>query len=548
MLALVALFAVQVPAGADHETRTDTVGLTALGNSPHLADSLLFQPPVPATELNINTDLAFWDHFAYHGNWNGFRIIDISDPADPQEVIWYDDCNGGQGDIVVWDRTPATAGADLLIRSWDSAAPDPAGATGRDCGGADVAQGFEGLHIFDITDPLAPVLLQSLNMSAGSLPVGFGSHTSTLVPDLENDRVLVYNSASNGGGGIDIVEVPLADPGTSSVLRRELTGRNCHDTQVFLGDVLRVACSGGNGFTMLSLDPADGGSLVNPKQLYSRPVTDVTIGHSTAFTWDGDTFVFGHEPGGGSQAQCQESSLDANRTTYFFDTDTGEQIGRWYLPRDQGPTENCTLHNYMMIPTKNGRDIMVSGNYQAGTWVTDITNPRAPVVLGYSDPPALEPSDLGGAWATYWYNGLLYETEITKGLHIFSANDPSTQTPVTFDHLNPQTQEMRIGSDLSFTSSTTFAHTRTPHVFRGKVSSADGRCLSSRKLVVRKVRSGPDRVVGRPATGPIGGWTLKHNKGGQGRYYATLLAKSFADDLDTIQCGGARTANLRVSR
>ena len=543
LLGLVGLVVGQLPAQADHGTRGDTEGLVVLGDSPHIADSLFI---VPSNLAHINTDLAFWDHFAYQGNWNGFRIIDISDPTDPEEVIWYDDCNGGQGDLIVWDRTPATPGADLLIRSWDGPAPDPAGATGRDCGGEDVAEGFEGFHIFDITDPLNPDLLQTL-------PAGFGigSHTATVVPDLDANRLLVYNAGSTGSIGMDIFEVPLDDPGSTTFLRRELAGRPCHDIQVFLADVLRVACSGGNGFTMFSLDPADGGSLVNPRQLYSRPVTDVSIGHSTAFTWDGETFVFGHEPGGGADAQCQEESLDANRTAYFFDTETGAQVGKWFLPRDQEATENCTLHNYMMIPTKNGKDIMVSGNYQAGTWVTDITDPTKPEVLAFSDPPPIEPTDLGGAWATYWYNGLLYETEITKGLHIFDVTPAvaaSTDTPVTFDHLNPQTQEVRIGDTLNFGTSSSFRHTNRPHAFRGKAASGDRRCASGRNVVVRKVRPGKDRVVARTKTGARGGWSAKHTKGGAGRYYAVLPARSFMDDLDSLTCRRAKTSTLKVSR
>jgi hypothetical protein len=30
-----------------------------------------------------NSDLAFWGRLAYHGNYNGFRVIDISAPGTP---------------------------------------------------------------------------------------------------------------------------------------------------------------------------------------------------------------------------------------------------------------------------------------------------------------------------------------------------------------------------------------------------------------------------------------------------------------------------------
>ena len=37
---------------------------------------------------------------------------------------------------------------------------------------------------------------------------------------------------------------------------------------------------------------------------------------------------------------------------------------------------------------------MVSGNYQAGTWVIDITDPANPVTVGWSDPPPAAPVPL----------------------------------------------------------------------------------------------------------------------------------------------------------
>ena len=44
--------------------------------------NLMFGSPTGA----INSDLAFWGDRAYAGNYNGFRIFDISDPDDPKLV------------------------------------------------------------------------------------------------------------------------------------------------------------------------------------------------------------------------------------------------------------------------------------------------------------------------------------------------------------------------------------------------------------------------------------------------------------------------------
>lgn len=49
----------------------------------------------------------------------------------------------------------------------------------------------------------------------------------------------------------------------------------------------------------------------------------VSIGHTAAYTWDGKYIVFGHEPGGGSEARCQSTSSEVDRTLWFLEADTG---------------------------------------------------------------------------------------------------------------------------------------------------------------------------------------------------------------------------------
>jgi hypothetical protein len=377
--------------------------------------------------FTANSDIAFWGNYAYHGNYDGFRIIDISSPANPVEVIDYRDCFGNQGDVIVWDN--------ILVRSWNS--PAPAGAT---CDGEPVLPGvfgnWEGLHVFDVSDPTDPNLVASVETQCGS-------HTATGVPDLENNRLLVYNSPSSGAcPGIDIIEVPLSDPASASYLRFEPAGRSCHDTGVILGDVNLAACAGGNGFSVWSMDPADGGSLEDPMQLYSRSITGIGIGHTAAFSWDGEVLIFGHEPGGGGQAQCQATSSVTNRSLFFFESRTGNLLGTFVHPRPQTNTENCTWHNLNVVATDK-RYMLVSGNYQSGISVVDFTDPAAAYEAAFADPAPLSPTTLilGGDWSTYWYNGFIYESDITRGLIVWNLSDNVVAGAKKFDHLNPQTQE-----------------------------------------------------------------------------------------------------------
>jgi hypothetical protein len=218
--------------------------------------------------------------------------------------------------------------------------------------------------------------------------------------------------------------------------------RSCHDTGVILGSPLLAACAGGNGFTVWSLNPTDGGSLTDPQILYSRTITGVTIGHSASFTWDGNVLVYGHEPGGGGQAQCQSTSSAVNRTLFFFEARTGDPLGTFLHPRPQTATENCTWHNYNIVPTDK-RYVMVSGNYQSGVSVVDFTDPLNAVEVAYADPAPLSETTLilGGDWSTYWYDGRIYESDITRGLIVWNLSDQVVAGAKKLGHLNPQTQE-----------------------------------------------------------------------------------------------------------
>ena len=132
---------------------------------------------------------------------------------------------------------------------------------------------------------------------------------------------------------------------------------------------------------------------------------------------------------------------DNQKSLFFHDAETGALLGKWVLPRPQTVTENCTIHNYNTVPLRSGRYVLVLGNYQAGTWVVDFTDPANAATLGWSDPPPLVPTQLGGVWSSYWYNNFIYESEITVGLNVFRFSGRATSGAIRLGHLNPQTQE-----------------------------------------------------------------------------------------------------------
>ena len=453
-----ALLAVPVAAGADHAARPQTKNIHAKGHSPHAATFL----GLPDGVRHISSDLAFWGRTAFQGNFDGFRVIDVSDPDNPVELS-HQGCNGDQGDIAVWD--------DILIRGWNSKKSAP-----RLCDGEVVPAGWEGVHVFDISNLADPDLVASVELPCGS-------HTLT-VTGVSAGRLVVHsnNSSSTGcgtttdlatqnllGDFIDVIAVPLDNPAGAALVHREpLAGpatdvrTGCHDAGAILGDVNKMACASADLINVFDIGANDtpGGSPEDPVLLFT--ISEPGVGqagtngrwHSAMFTWDGGVIAAGWEPGGGVDPECEATDPDVDKAMFLYDATTGAKLGQWVLPRAQSATENCTVHNYNMVPLRSGRDVVVGGHYQAGTWVVDITDPSSPVTVAWSDPLPLGTvtnpggmvvNEAGGAWSTYYYNNFVYESDITKGLNVFRVSDPVMAGPIRLPRLNPQTQEFSIG-------------------------------------------------------------------------------------------------------
>jgi hypothetical protein len=422
-----------------------------------------------------NTDLAFWGRRAIQGRYDGFRVVDIRSPRNPSELAYFE-CVSPQGDVGVY--------GNLVFRSVDSpqrtdgcsAQSQSGNPTDAECAPApSPCTGFEGIQIFDISD------LDDIEL-VKSVPLDCGSHTHTVVPDRKRNRVLIYNSVSgntlqpNPGkygnrcpgppfGREDIVKVPLSDPASASVIGSfelgEFEGHHieiCHDMGVILGSVNRAACAGHPAVPVFDIsDPA------KPEFLYATHAPTVDRFHSAAWTWDGKYLVTGWEPGGGTAPRCQVTGTplggglvqtDEMKTLFIHDGETGEIVGRHVLPRAQSQYENCTMHNYNIVPHRK-RYLLVHGSYQSGTALVDFTDPANAYEVAWMDPLPLDPPSAespggrtnfrGGDWSSYWYNGHIYESDTRRGLYVWQVRARETRGPtVKLDHLNPQTSHFSI--------------------------------------------------------------------------------------------------------
>ena len=187
-------------------TYTKSSNMTPIGYSARIP------PPGTGNSLaDINSDIAFKGNLAFQGHWSGFRVIDISDPTNPTQIYNTEACRhtSGQGDVVVH--------GNILVRTWDSASYDAPNASPT-CIGHAVGSGFEGIHIWDISESRRPPCTSGkLRMSAtgneAGAPAGCGAHTATGVPDDARGYFYLYvGGSSSACPGIDIVRIKISDP------------------------------------------------------------------------------------------------------------------------------------------------------------------------------------------------------------------------------------------------------------------------------------------------------------------------------------------------
>jgi hypothetical protein len=480
-LLLLAVGVPAIPALAEHGS-----GDQASPNMRHLAGR-------PYNDTN--SDLAFYGNLAAAGGYGGFRIYDVTKPANP--VLLSDfRCRQPQGDVSFYKAKERL----LLFVSVDTPQTTPT------CPSSDVqveAVGWEGIRIFDVTNPRAPFFVTAVRTDCGS-------HTHTTIPDPNNQRGLIYVSsypvatASVGPNcgepnrhpaacgkphaKISIVAVPDAAPQTASVINEppldcdttpsageleSLVGAvGCHDITAFTDPKVMVAAAAclSEGQLWDISDPA------NPRTFDPLGHTHIRnelieIWHSAAFTWDAKVVLFGDEHGGGLAPGCG-GEQDTSGNIWFYrnvppGTPTAPVLGRYMVPRPQAP-ESCTLHNFNVIPVNdNEQYIGVSSLYEGGTTVFDFTAAKkadpatselaAPLLgeeVGFFDAAGTDGRGQADTWSTYWYNDYIYSNDglgtlrptnlpAGRGLDVFMLLGKGGKqfTARKFHHMNPQTQE-----------------------------------------------------------------------------------------------------------
>ena len=421
------------------------------------------QNPYNAANAHVtSSDIAFWGDTAYVGDYGGFRIFDVSSstPALISDVR----CYGPQGDPSVFD-TDKDGDADTLVLSVDSVL------TSGECGAGPAAKdavtgrypagAWEGLRVFDISDPAMPEQIAAVYQDCGS-------HTNTLLPAPKGKRSMyVLNSSYPLGDGptcgplgeaqgrkvnhgvVQVIDVPSGDPSQASELTElpvvypgDADGTykpvsehgiaaplddflGCHDLSSFpKKGIVGAAC--GEQAQVWKIDKRTG--LPNTKRpAWAYDQANVDFWHSATFSWDGEVANFIDESFGdgcptvttktgglpGGTRQFETGNM------YFFDTKSGDLLSEYRNPRpsndrlapeggDRGTY--CSSHLGIPVPSRD-RYLLVNAFYRGGSSVIDFTDPSAPREIAYADKQGTN------TWTAYTYPR---KSGTSKGIPVYS--------------------------------------------------------------------------------------------------------------------------------
>ena len=480
------------PAGFFDPERPSGISLSRLqeiedaanGNTPETPDEDEDEnsDPRPALLSFSNTDLLFSGNYMVAGNYHGFNTYDISNARAPRHIGSVV-CPGGQGDVSLV--------GNLLIMSVQEV-------RGRlDCGLQGVPEPVsdervKGIRIFDVSDFTNPAQVAAVQTCRGS-------HTHTVVsdPTTVSGNIYVYVSGTSAVRDdeelagcsndspfedensalfrIEVIEIPAENPAAARIVNRPfifadpdngtLAGlwdggdhgddtqttrqtNQCHDITTFPGIGLAAGACSGNGILLDISDPA------NPERLDQVIDPGFSYWHSATFNNRGDKVIFTDEWGGGGRPRCRAQDPLTWGADAFYDIVDGKLQFRshYKMPAPQTDTENCVAHNGSLIPVP-GRDLFVQAWYQGGVSIVDFTDSMNPIEIAFFDRGPIDEEELitGGYWSTYWYNGHIYGTEISRGLDVFALqpSDYLTENEIAAASLpelngivNAQTQEI----------------------------------------------------------------------------------------------------------
>lgn len=400
----------------------------------------------PLTD-DFHSDMAFWGNYLFQGSYGGITIYDISHPQWPRTVTQIDcpgsqgDVTVSPDGTLLFMSVDAPRSDDTCASSpsnasnpdaWegirifditDKANPEYVKAVRTDCGS----------H----THTLVPGDADTVYLYVSSYS------PSTRFPNCQppHDSISVVGVPLDDPTTASIVSEPLLFPDTTGA--NQTSG--CHDVTVFPSGNLAAGACMGDGVLINIEDPVNPyviDDVRDPNFAFWHSATLINGGKGVIFT---DELGGGGAPTCNEVIGPQRGA-DAIYDI-VGEGDDRELVFRGYykIPRHQQSTENCVAHNGMLLPVK-GRDIYVQSWYQGGVSVFDFTDRANIREIAFFERGPLSATQLmlGGSWSAYWYNGYIYSSDIIKGLDVLKITGLEGVSSANFNklpYLNPQTQD-----------------------------------------------------------------------------------------------------------
>lgn len=342
---------------------------------------------------------------------------------------------------------------------------DPTATTGADCWGYVSGSGREyaliatdsGTTVVEVTDPTNPVVIDTVDS------------VDSLWRDVKIYQDHAY-AVSEGGAGINIIDLSQVDSGIVNYLGDDLTGSgttSSHNVAIDEDSGFLYRCGGGS-FTVEGLRIYDLSNPASPSFVASwnsRYVHDVQVVTFTSGPNAGKqlAYCFAEDTSGGvnpgiaivdvtNKAAITEVSFTPYSSAVFshqgwlspdaqylyigdeldeqsFGSDTTARImdvSNINAPFEVGTfTNNNEAIDHNMYTLGN---LIFCANYRSGLRIFDATIPTAPVETAFFDTyPDDDIADFNGLWSVYPYlpSGWILGSDLESGLFIWKLGDPN---------------------------------------------------------------------------------------------------------------------------
>ncbi|MFC7343073.1 LVIVD repeat-containing protein [Saccharopolyspora griseoalba] len=394
---------------------------------------------------STHSDLAFFKNYAFQGSYDGFTVYDISNPRKPETVTQVACPGGQGDVSVSPDgnllfMSVDYARTDDTCQSEQGSYQDPNSWEGMRI--FDISDKANPKYVKGIKTNCGS---HTHTMVPGKSGDDLYLYVSSYNPDPAfpncqppHDSISIIDVPAGDPAGAEVVAEPVlfpdgGAPGTAG----------CHDITVFPNkDLAGGACMGDGALIDISdrVKPKVITTVEDPNFAFYHSATFTNDGKSVLFT---DELGGGGAPTCNEQTGPTHGA-DAIYNITGSGADRKLEFQSYYkIPRHQADTENCVAHNGNLIPIP-GRNVYVQSWYQGGVSFFDFTDKTAPKEIGYFDRGPVDENNLvlGGSWSAYYYNGYVYSSDITRGLDVMKISGPGMgqAEQVKLDVLNPQTQ------------------------------------------------------------------------------------------------------------